>query len=41
MSIYPSPTGLMIGMDLAYILFVVSLWELVPRSQAPHSTGHG
>ena len=41
MSIYPSPTGLMIGMDLAYILFVVSLWELVPRCQAPHSTGHG
>jgi len=36
MSIYPSPTGVVISMEL-----VVGLWQLVPGYETPHSTSYG
>ena len=40
MSLYPSPTGVMVGMDLAYNL-VVGVRQLVPRHEASHPAGVG
>jgi len=43
MSIYPSPTGVLIAVDLAYNLHSAfgCLWKLVPRSKAADPTGNG